>query len=283
MQGHERYQEQIPAHLAGRLEGNERSALESHLGDCAECTSLEEIGKDLVRGLREVDSELSSSHPAATDLRLHARGAAGDEEAAIVAHLTSCLACEVEVDAWSRIDKGESTIALQGREGSSQKTRNRTWGWVGAVAAGFLIGLAVALAFLPSPGSTWSGSVTLLTLDDPSRGSQGIPTATLDVAQPYVPLAVVLTLPAGTTQEERFRLTILRQEDELWTLDLRAEDILAQQQATGIVTLLIPAERLGLGRFSFRALAVGPAGEEMFLEIPFELQHQSPAATNAPQ
>ncbi len=292
MKNHHGYQEQIPAHLAGRLEGSELLALERHLGDCDECTSLEELGKDLVKGLREAGSELPSAHPAAKNLRLHARGAAGSEESAIVAHIASCLPCEVEVDAWGRLDKGESVITLKGRQGSSQQVQNRTWGWVGALAAGVLIGFAVALAFLPSfplgpdessTGSPWSGSVALLTLDNPSRGSQVIPTATLDPAQPYLPLAAAITLPAETKNDERFRFAIMRDEDELWTLGLGAEHIRAQQRATGVLTFLVPVERLAFGRLSFRALTVGPAGEEMFLEIPFELQRQSPAATNAPQ
>jgi hypothetical protein len=209
------------------------------------------------------------------------------DRGALVRHVASCASCELEVAAWRRWTKMNPTNS---HEDEMRVAQDRKSYWRPALAAGILLGLALTLGaqqLLRSPAepleapAPWTGSAALLTLEQPLRGAGPVAQVALEANQPYLPLAVSPTLPEDAAAMDRFRFSIASPTaGTVWSVELTAERVRAQQETTGVVTFLVPTVDLPHGRSGF---AMHDAAGASLLEIPFEIQRQSPAATNPPQ
>ena len=89
-------------------------------------------------------------------------------------------------------------------------------------------------------------------------------------------------LPQATQAGDRFGFAIaaLDASTPFWSVELSAEEVRGQLDATGVVTFLVPTDGMDAGRYDF---SMQEAGGASLVQIPFEVQRQSPVATNPPQ
>jgi hypothetical protein len=285
MTRHEQLQEQIPAFVADRLDGTESGQVQEHLSDCEDCTDLVRVGNELVQGLRDGKEEIFTAHPDARMLRRYSLGEEVDGRGELVRHVASCASCELEVSAWRRWGKVKPTST---QEEEFRAAQGRSINWKSALAAGILLGMGLMFGLRdigPQPAQAptpWTGSAALLTLEAAYRSAAPVAQIFIEPHQPYLPLVVSPELPPMTPAGEHFRFAIATAgaADPLWSLELSAEAVQTQQEATGVVTFLVPATGMDAGHYTF---SMHKAGDEPILQIPFEVQRQSPVATNPPQ
>lgn len=281
MINHEQLQQQIPAFLAARLDPEESGQVENHLNDCEDCADLVQVGTDLVRGMRDGKEEVFTPHPDVRMLRRYSLGEELEGRADLVRHVASCASCELEVAAWRRWGKVKATST---QEEEFRRAQGRRFTWKPALAAGILlgIGLTFGLRGLAPQSAPWTGSAALLTLEAAYRGAAAVPQILVEPGQPYLPLVVSPELPQTAQAGDRFRFIIaaMNAATPFWSLELTAEEVRGQLDATGVVTFLVPTGGMDAGRYDF---SMQDAGGAPLVQIPFEVQRQSPVATNPPQ
>ncbi len=279
---HEQLQEQIPAFLAARLDPEESGQVESHLAGCEDCADLVRVGTELVRGMRDGKEEVFTPHPDVRMLRRYSLGEELEGRANLVRHMASCASCELEVAAWRRWGKVKATST---QEEEFRRARRRRFTWKPALAAGILLGMGLTLGLRGlTPGSVeapvaWTGSAALLTLEAAYRGTTSVAQVVVEPRQPYLPLVILPELPQAGDRF-RFAIAAIDAGAPFWSLELSAEDLRGQLDATGVVTFLVPTGGMDTGRYDF---SMQDAGGAPLVQIPFEVQRQSPVATNPPQ
>ncbi len=285
MTNHEQLQQQIPAFLAARLDRSESSQVENHLNDCEDCADLVQVGTDLVRGMRDGKEEVFTPHPDVRMLRRYSLGEELEGRADLVRHAASCASCELEVAAWRRWGKVKATST---QEEEFRRAQGRRFTWKPALAAGILLGMGLTFGLrglapqsveAPAP---WTGSAALLTLEAAYRGAAPVAQIVVESDQPYLPLVVSPELPQAAQAGDRFRFAIAAMDAgaPFWSLELSAEEVRVQLEATGVVTFLVPTGGMDAGRYDF---SMQDAAGAPLVQIPFEVQRQSPVATNPPQ
>ena len=285
MINHEQLQEQIPAFLAARLDPEASGQVENHLNGCEDCADLVRVGTELVRGMRDGKEEVFTPHPDVRMLRRYSLGEELDGRADLVRHVASCASCELEVAAWRRWGKVKATST---QEEEFRRAQRRRFTWKPALAAGILLGMGLTFGLrglapqsVEAPAA-WTGSTALLTLEAPYRGATPVAQIVVQPSQPYLPLVVLPELPQAAQAGDRFRFAIAAKDagTPFWSLELSAEEVRGQLEATGVVTFLVPAGGMDAGRYDF---SMQDAGGAPLVQIPFEVQRQSPVATNPPQ
>jgi hypothetical protein len=148
---HRRFAEQIPWYLRNDLSRQERSALESHLHECAGCRELLETARDLAAGVPEAAAPLEE-HPEAhllADVALEPKSVATEARARVEEHLSTCPPCREAAEILRRQGgKPGERRHRRGHRGPERPRRNplsRTL--LHPVAAAFY--LAALLALLP--------------------------------------------------------------------------------------------------------------------------------------
>ncbi len=281
MINHEQLQQQIPAFLAARLDPEESGQVENHLNDCEDCADRVQVGTELVRGMRDGKEEVFTPHPDVRMLRRYSLGEELEGRANLVRHVASCASCELEVAAWRRWGKVKATST---QEEEFRRAKGRRFTWKPALAAGILlgIGLTFGLRGLAPQSAPWTGSAALLTLEAAYRGAAAVPQILVEPGQPYLPLVVSPELPQTAQAGDRFRFAIATVDAvaPVWSVELSAEEVRGQLDATGVVTFLVPTGGMDAGRYDF---SMQDAGGAPLVQIPFEVQRQSPVATNPPQ
>ena len=135
-----------------------------------------------------------------------------------------------------------------------------------------------------TPGLTtsWTGSAALLTLEAPFRGTATVAQIDVQPDQPYLPLVVSPEIPEAAQAVDTFHFAITDVDvgTTVWSLELTAENARGQLDTTGVVTFLVPTEGMTAGLHAF---SMEDAAGESLSRIPFEVQRQSPVATNPPQ
>ena len=282
---HEQLQEQIPAFLAARLDPEESGRLENHLNGCADCADLVRVGAELVRGMRDGKEGIFTPHPDVRMLRRYSLGEELDGRAELVRHMASCASCELEVAAWRRWGKMKATST---QEEEFRHAQRRRFTWKPALAAGILLGIGLTFGLrglapqsVEAP-AVWTGPAALLTLEAAYRGAAPVAQIVVESDQPYLPLVVSPELPRAAQAGDRFRFAIAAMDagTPFWSLELSAEEVRGQLGATGVVTFLVPTGGMDTGRYDF---SMRDAAGAPVVQIPFEVQRQSPVATNPPQ
>jgi hypothetical protein len=288
MVDHEQIQEQIPAFLGSRLDAQESGRVEEHLTDCEDCADLVRVGSELVHGMKDGKEEVFAPHPDVRMLRRYSLGEEIDGRTDLVRHMASCASCELEVSGWRRWGKVMPTST---QEEEFREAQGRRINWKPALAAGILLGIGLTLGLrglssqpeeIPALTAPWTGSAALLTLEAPLRGAAPAAQIFVQTQQPYLPLVVSPEIPESALSGNLFHFAIadVNAGTTVWSLELTAEDLRTQIRTSGVVTFLVPTGSMAAGLHDFSMQDDGGAS---LLQIPFEVQRQSPVATNPPQ
>jgi hypothetical protein len=278
MADHEQCQEDVAAYVAGRLGGEGARRLEAHVAECDDCAAVVESWLEIAEGFWQGGVALLEAHPDTAEIRAYVSGtASSDVHARIERHLGTCAPCSLEV----RTGRTRHTVV------PFRPARAKTVSWFGipaSLAAMLLLGVGIGFFFrFGSPpetelspavsAPTWSGPVSLLLLERPSRGVSTMRRFRVDAGQPYVPLAVPVVVPEGSADAELFRFTVRDEGGRvLWWSQLPAGTMRQQMAASGVVSFLVPASDLEPGRKMLRfARALTPEPGAL-LEIPFEIE-----------
>ncbi|MDX1387708.1 MAG: zf-HC2 domain-containing protein [Acidobacteriota bacterium] len=259
MSDHGQLQQEIPAYIAGRLEGDARRRVEDHLGSCPECSDLVREWKTIVAGLKEGGEQLFEPHPDSLVLMRFVKGDEGDADGRIARHVETCATCELEVDVW----RDQRMNLARFRPSSTRSTLYRVAS--AAVAAGLVLGLGLGVLLRDTGTADWSGPVDLLTLDGSARGEDAIPVVSPDPSQPYVPLVLLPSVPTDAGADEGFRFVIVDVDGaEVWRDALTATGIRDRLEGSGVVTFLVPSTMLPPGTYTLIFESAEDGAERLF-------------------
>jgi hypothetical protein len=263
---HRQIQEEIPAYIAGRLDADAARHVEQHLESCSDCSEIVRDWQTIVTGLKEGGEQLFEPHPDSLSLMRFVRGEEPDPERTIARHVETCTTCQLETEVWR--DQEATVTPFRPRATRSVVYRVASF----AVAAGLVLGLGLGLLLRDDGSSDWTGAVNLLTLDGSARGGDDIPVFSPEPAQPYVPLVLLPTLPADAAEGDRFRFSITDETGGgLWSREMTAAEIRGFIDTSGIVTFLVPSDKLPAGIYNL-AFARADAGAEILFETHFRVE-----------
>jgi len=287
---HESWQDEVPAYVASRLDGEARDRFESHLKACPACAALVATWKGIVSALHDHGATLFEDHPSEAVLRAYALAREGPGDPGIARHLAACAACELEVTAWrtrQALGLRSGTIHHRGAAVGARGGAFRTpvlWLSAGLFAG---LGLAVLLRLAPAlrperserrppaapqPVAAWTGPVQLLLLGSPLRGQGALATFRIEPDQPFALIAVQPALPGSAADSERYRFLIRRETGEVaWVSELDASQIRRHLETTEVVTFAVPSADLKPGRYEMRMLPRDRPDGGPLLEIPFAI------------
>lgn len=286
MSDHPEFHDEIAAFAAGRLEGEAQRRFEAHLAECPGCSDLVATWKSIASGIRDDAEGLLGPHPAPAVLRRRARGAPGTDDPSLTRHLASCPSCELELSVWRAREAGAGAPARDSHRSAAAGPAARRWVAGGALAAGLLIGFALATALRPiAPRSiapepvapiasgALSGPVRLLVLAGPLRGPAEIPRLPVSgMSQPSILIAARPTVPDQAAAGDLYRFEIVDAGSRtVWQEDVGAGQIKSMLEATEVVTLAVPSSRLSAGRYELRVHAVADPAGPVLLRAPFEI------------
>jgi hypothetical protein len=257
-------QENLAAYLAGRLEGEELGLLKAHLGECSDCRELVESLEEVVRGWKSGGPELLEPCPESETVMRVATGVLRDTDGRISRHVRTCASCSLEHGYWKK-DEERKAARIPRRAVS----RSGLYRWAGlAAAAGLFLGLGLPALFR-APEPDWSGPVNLYTLDGTLRGEEDLPVFTVDEDQPFLPIVLIPAVPEAAAPEDRFRLVITGEEDRaVWSAEMTAGEIVEILNASGVLTLMIPAALLPQGSYTLRMSGAG----DLLMEERFHIE-----------
>ena len=310
MTSHDEIREHLADLISSRIEPDQRRRVEAHLAGCTECRELVKDLEEMRKQVREAGESIFEPHPDPSALHRIGSGERGAQDTQIERHLAACPTCRLEVEAWKRIQasKGPARLTPGGvtrLEPSARPAASALWIGLSA-AAGIVLGCLVTLLIVssktprlhppPSGGSPTAdhqASIPTLqpvlhVLPELLRDEQ-IPVQkwVLDPAEPYVSVAVPLTLPVKASDAERFRFEMVRagQEEAVWSSEMTAARIREHLKASDLVSLSVILPRsLEAGSYEFRMLSSDTPDRPPLYRAGIELSYrQSPAATNAPQ
>jgi len=287
MSSHQVLQEEIPAYIARRLEGDTLRALEAHLADCPECTEKVRTGRALVSAMRAGGEELFAGHPDETTLREYAFGKSGADAGKIARHLATCASCELEVSAWKlREESTRRGLAPPGLRAPARAAPSARFHPL-SLAAGLLVGVGAVLLLRPefspragapavttpgAPALEWHGAAQLIVLTSPLRGEALLPAYRLDGNRPFVLFAVQPALADGAPDDATYRFEILGSgPSAIWSSDLTASEIRRHLEVSQVVTFPVPSHLLPPGRYTFQLGGREAAQAQPLLEIHFEV------------
>jgi len=259
----DRFQDDLPAYIAGRLEGDDLRRLEEHLRVCDDCGDLATTWRGIVKSLREGGEALFESHPGEMELREFSLGAAAPTHHGIQRHLESCASCTLEVEAWRR----RGTPATM-REVAPAKGRRGFWTPVLAAAGGMILGAGLVLLSGPGRPNAQSPAlgeeVGLLILPaSPLRGSGPPRPYTLRSGQQRIEVGFRPTLPSGIDGAGRYRFEIRRDSGAtIWSVEKSVADLRRIMAMDEIVGFSFPTSSIGPGRYEFRTIPPGATGEK---------------------
>jgi hypothetical protein len=108
----------------------------------------------------------------------------------------------------------------------------------------------------------------------------------LDPGEPFISVAVPLTLPSAADNAARFRFELLKAGKEpVWSAEMTAAQIREHLEVADLVNLAVVLPRaLEAGPYEFRVVPSDSPGATPLYRTEIEVAYrQSPAETNAPQ
>ena len=268
MAQNENIRDEIPAYVAGTLDPEIRSRVEDYLERDPDARAMVAHWSAIARGLRAGGKELLTPHPDTAVLSEFARDPEGSSRD-ISRHVKSCASCGLEL------------AALRARRTERPSTTTVSWAKLHrlpslAAAAGIVLGVAIGvLVEIPGPGRAPAESgprvVDLVTLDPSLRGDEDSISIVLRPGQSVVPMVTAPVLPHDARVDELFRFSLLAHRDEpVWFAELTAGAIHESLERSGVVTFLVPADRLPAGRYAIELRAAG--ADRPLFEVPFEVR-----------
>jgi hypothetical protein len=310
---HEDAVELLDGFHRGTLDEQTMTELRAHLGECEECRALSRTYRVLHVSLTEGTDVADADHPSSDRIVAFAEDPNRldpQQVRAIEDHVAACASCADEVEQTRRVAE---SLRRHPEPASPDAVREpahrRPWSSWGALAAAVLLAAVaypVYLGLFRLPYhrqqatasrseaarleaelerlQDWGGAVDLNVLPRTLRDGAEVATVTVEAEQPYAAIALELLLSRRVADEETLRFAIDNDESEtIWKLDRRATEVRSDIATWGVVTLIVPLERMQSGRHTLDVLRIDRPGEDPLLRVPFDLQRQSPAATNAPQ
>jgi hypothetical protein len=294
--------------VAGRLEGDPRQGLETHLRECATCPEIVSTWREIVASMRRGAEDLRSPHPDEMTLRDYAAGGEASRDRSVARHVARCASCELEVGAWKARQAGlrpearpaSGRLPVRARPASARMA-------AGALAVGVIAGAGLALVLLrpaapggapiglqppssgpiatgpagsspevtapePVPPAPPDGPLQLLVLSGALRGGERVPGFRIGPGQPSVLIAVPLELPARAADDDIYLFEIRRAGGEaVWSSELTVAGIRPHLQSAEVITFAVPTDRLPAGRYEMRAIAGGGSGAGLMLRLPFDI------------
>ena len=297
MPDHHHIQDEIPAYVAYRLEGQSLEQLETHLRECAICSDMVETWKGIVNALPSGGEALFEPHPDEATLREYAAGRLTSESRRVARHLESCAACELEVSAW-KLREAEKGTLPRGETPPGKTARGlagrRPAALAVAALAGAVAGTAITLLLSPpgirdgstvpittppsseSPGL--SGPIRLFVLTSPLRGGGGNDQI-IEVGpeQKVALIAVQPTLADGDRDTGLYAFSIERNSTgTVWSSELPASTIREHLASAGVVTLAVPSEHLRAGDHELVVYPASESKDRAILRIPFTVKRSGP-------
>jgi len=285
--------------VRGRLDATSRAEVQAHLEQCQDCRRLSETYVVLAESFGARHDAAPDAHPSSTEivnLAVTPEKLSADERADLETHVEQCPACAVELEATREAESEFAAVADVPRADPTAVETAWRHPAVGiAVAASVLL---VALAYpvwiglVEKPrmerelrerierletgreGASpldWSGPVELTLLQPPLRGaSDEIPTIGLVADQPLVPLAIVPAFGEELEASTAIRFTVhAGTGPAIWSEESTRGDVDRYAQSAGVITFLVPAERMPEGEYRLKVSVAGD-GRVLF-EVPFRV------------
>lgn len=237
-------------------------------------------------------------HPTPAALHRYVVEGDGKEAASIRRHLETCATCQLEVEAWKRIDRPKQPASAVGGRPSLP--------WMSlAAGVGALLGLLVGWRVLstappvrpevPAPPAASPAGGPARVLVAPvmhilpalmRSGDVPVQPWSLDPGAPYLSVGVPISIPADIPESERYSFELQKPPGEtVWRTEMGASTIREHVESAGVVSLAIVPERpLDAGRYLFRVARVGAPGAPPLYQADVHIDYRpSPATTQAPQ
>ncbi len=286
--------------VCSRLAPEQRRQVEQHRQTCSDCGEIVadlELMKQQIQGSGEAMFE---PHPEPAALHRFVLEGDGKDAEQIRRHLESCASCHLEVETWKRIGRKQAPAPATAARAKLPVP------WL-ALAAGLggLVGLLIGWrllsaptpvrpettpprAALPAPTHPQVLTAPVIHLL-PSLMSSGAPPLqrwSLAADEPYLAVAVPLTLPAEAAGTDRFLFELRAAGGErVWQMEMPAARIREHLESAEVVNLAIaPEGKLPAGRYELRVVRADAPEAPPLYRAEIEIDYrQSPAATNAPQ
>lgn len=263
-------------YLQGRLDAGRRQAMAEHLRGCNECSELGEAYRVLAMG--GSGDPMTEAHPTTEEIVEFTTARDRLDDAArrrMVEHLQNCAACRDEIEMTRDAEQSAmaSTVKYPGHAGRP----SRNWPLLALAATWLLIlvGLPMLISTqdeAPHTPATWSGPVSLPVLTATRQGG-GEKTIRMRRGQPFVPIALLPSLPPEGSVDQRFRFSIVAASGETaWETDMTRSSIEAELAESQVVTFLIPAPALNSGRYLLRITGISTPAGGLVAEIAFVLE-----------
>jgi hypothetical protein len=310
---HEDVVERLDGFHRRTLDEQTRLEVQTHLTGCAECRALSRTYRILHVSLSSGADAAGEGHPSSEEIVAYAEDRDRLDPQSVRSiddHLAACASCAEEVERTKRV--AESIRRRPEPDGSDiipGRAESRSWPSWGALAAAALLAAVAYPAYLglfklPSIRSQatalqsqatqlendlerlrgWGGAVDLNVLPRSLREGYGVATVTVGPDQPYAAILLELLVSRDVADEETLRFEIAASGGEtVWELERTASEVRADIASWGVVTLIVPTDRMDSGRHTLQVAKVDRPGGEPLLHVLFDFQRQSPAATNAPQ
>jgi hypothetical protein len=287
----------IPWYVSGTLGSDDRRLVEEHLPTCDRCRSFVEDARQL-EGLGRLEPDLLLGHVQAQHLEQFAmnRGELDPELASwIESHVDGCEACAGAVAVLRRSVRNEGARAT-GATSPDESFLASLWQLAtrtvlhpaAAIAYLVLVMLSIpayrSLTRLPRMQGRvealeqrldglrdWGGVIDLPVVTSPLRGEAADLVVTRTADQPVLGLGVTFEVPEQVAESSRLVITIRADSRAgLWSEELGAGTARRHLRETGLVTLLIPADRVQPGRYRLTVEPVGGDGKPL-LDARFEV------------
>ena len=214
----------LEGYLERRLDPDEEEAFEAHFYDCAACLEELRLRQALPAALQEVRSGQQGVPRWIAPV--------GAVAAALIVY-TSYLGFVELPSAKGKI--GSLTNELTGLKSSVQELN----------------------AFRDA--SRWTGQVSMAILKGVKRGGTIKPEIVRVIpGQPFVPLGAMAPVPDTAKPDDRYALQIRGAEDvSIWEMEMKASQIKQAVDADGVVSFLIPSDKLVAGDYHLVVVAAG--------------------------
>jgi hypothetical protein len=255
----------------GQLTEEVAAAVARHADGCEECRGWVEAYA-LLRRAVEADDESLPAHPPGDHI---ARFAVAPETmddvqcAAVATHVRTCESCRRELETTRLAVADSAGTARQGWWRPSDPTFRV------ALAASLLVALLAypahrGLRTVMGPTTEYSGPVGYLLLTGEPRGETPIETMTIRPGQPYLLIAVAMTLPEGIAPDDRLVVRTLQDGRIVWETPLTAAEIAAELAQFEVLFLQLPSSWFPAGDYELQLSATKT--DEILFSSRFRLQ-----------
>ena len=296
--GCEEFRALLADFVSARLAPEQSRLVDQHRQTCPDCGEIVADLETMKAQIQKSGEAMFEPHPAPAILHRYVLEGGGKGAAQIQRHLETCATCQLEVEAWKRIQPA--------RAGARSPAPRPSLSWMSlAAGVGALLGLLAGWRFLstappvgpgiPAPPATPPAAENPRPLVAPvihtlpalmRSGDIPVKPLSLDRNEPYLNVAVPISVPADLPPSESFRFELQRPAGEtVWRTEMDISRIREHIESAGVVSLAISPDRpLDPGRYIFRVVRAGTPEAPPIYQADVTIDfRQPPAETKAPQ